>query len=117
VGYKRTDNKATSKRSRIKQGHLKVHVGSGNVFADMGIAPAEADNLLMRSELMIVIEETIRQNGWTQAHTAKIIGVSQPRIAELFQSRIDLFTLDTLVKYLNKLGKKVILTIRDSDAS
>jgi predicted XRE-type DNA-binding protein len=66
---------------------------------------------------MISIEKIIDDRGWTQAEAAKVIGVARPRIAELFASRIDLFGLDTLVKYLNKLGKQVEITIRDRDVA
>jgi predicted XRE-type DNA-binding protein len=90
---------------------------SGNAFKDMGKSDDEADNVLMRSTLMIAIEEIISEHGWTQAEAAKVIGVARPRIAELCGSRIDLFTIDTLVKYLNKLGKKVTLTIADRDVA
>src|SRR5208283_4218983 len=93
------------------------YVSSGNVFKDMGKSEEEANNLYMRSTLMIAIEEIISERGWTQAEAAKVIGVARPRIAELCASRIDLFTLDTLVKYLNKLGKQVTLSIRDNDVA
>jgi predicted XRE-type DNA-binding protein len=87
---------------------------SDNVFKDMGIPDEEATYLVMRSDLMIEIEKTIKSRGWTQAHAAKIIGVAQPRIAELFSSRIDLFSIDTLIKYLYKLGREVTINVKDS---
>jgi predicted XRE-type DNA-binding protein len=89
----------------------------GNVFKDMGKSDEEATNLLMRSKLMMEIEQTIKARSWTQVHAAKVIGVAQPRIAELFASRIDLFTVDTLIKYVNKLGKEVTLTVKNSEVA
>lgn len=111
--------KSIKKRANSPGKHYKreVYESCGNVFRDMGKSEEEAANLLMRSKLMIAIEETIKAKGWTQAHAAKIIGVSQPRIAELFASRIDLFTLDTLIRYLKKLGKEVTLTVKDSEVA
>jgi predicted XRE-type DNA-binding protein len=61
---------------------------------------------------MIEIEKNIKDKGWTQAKAAETIGVAQPRIAELFAGRIDLFTLDTLIKYLNKLGREVTIAVQ-----
>ena len=95
----------------------EVYESCGNVFKDMGKSDDEANNLLMRSRLMVEIEQSIKGRGWTQAKAAKVIGVAQPRIAELFADRIDLFTIDTLIKYLNKLGKEVTLTIQKKDAA
>lgn len=108
---RKAKSRATKKYSRE---HFK---SSGNLFKDMGKSEEEANNLFMRSRLMIAIEEIIEERGWTQAEAAIVIGVARPRISELCASRIDLFTLDTLVKYLNKLGKQVTLSIIDSEVA
>jgi predicted XRE-type DNA-binding protein len=108
--------KTSKPEPRASKSYPREHYeSSGNVFKDMGKGDEQAKNLLMRSTLMIAIEEIITERGWTQAEAAKVIGVARPRIAELCASRIDLFTLDTLVKYLNKLGKEVTLSVRDSE--
>jgi len=112
---KQTNQKRTNRA--VKQYEREVYESNGNVFKDMGKRDDVSVNLLMRSKLMIEIEEAVKSNGLTQAQAAKIIGVAQPRIAELFASRIDLFTLDTLVKYLNKLGKKVTITVADGEVA
>lgn len=93
----------------------KCYESSGNIFKDMGKSESEAGNLQMRSQLMIAIEDIITERGWTQVQAAKVIGVARPRIAELFASRIDLFGLDTLVKYLHKLGKRVNLRVEERE--
>jgi predicted XRE-type DNA-binding protein len=110
-------NKRENKKVLAKGHQLEQFLSSGNVFKDMGRDDAEATNLLMRSKLMISIEETIAGHGWTQAEAAKVIGVARPRIAELCAGRIDLFSLDTLIKYLNKLGKQVTLVIKDNEVA
>jgi predicted XRE-type DNA-binding protein len=100
----------------LARGHqFEQFQSSGSVFKDMGKDDAEANSLLMRSKLMIAIEETIQGRGWTQSEAAKVIGVARPRIAELCAGRIDLFSVDTLIKYLNKLGKQVTLVIKDNE--
>ncbi|MBI4534568.1 MAG: XRE family transcriptional regulator [Candidatus Melainabacteria bacterium] len=110
--------KPSKARARASNSYQREHyVSSGNVFTDMGKSEEEANNLFMRSTLMIAIEEIIAERGWTQAEAATVIGVARPRIAELCGSRIDLFTLDTLIKYLNKLGKQVTLIIKDSEVA
>lgn len=117
--YKRTAKTVPSKaKVKLPKNYTHEHYeSSDNVFRDMGKSDAEANNLFMRSMLMMAIEEIVAERGWTQAEAAKEIGVARPRIAELQASRIDLFTLDTLVKYLNKLGKHVTLSIRDSEVA
>jgi len=55
---------------------VKAERGSGNVFSDLGFSEAEAENLLLRSQLMSEICDIA--NGLTQAQAAKRLGVSQP---------------------------------------
>ena len=59
---------------------------TGNVFNDLGFNVAEAENLLVRSKLMIEIKLYIEKNGLTQAKAAKVFGVPQPRISEICQA-------------------------------
>jgi predicted XRE-type DNA-binding protein len=62
---------------------------------------------------MIEIEKIIKANHWTQAQAADILGVTQPGISEIISDRVDLFAIDTLVKYLSLLGKEVSITVKD----
>ena len=47
---------------------LKVTIGSGNVFRDIGFPEGEAANLLLRSELMSQVREVAR--GYTHQEAA-----------------------------------------------
>jgi predicted XRE-type DNA-binding protein len=64
---------------------------------------------------MIEIEKIIKKNEWTQAQAADILGITQPRISEIVSDRVDLFSIDTLVKYLSILGKRVSVNVEDKD--
>jgi predicted XRE-type DNA-binding protein len=94
-----------------------MHESTGNVFKDIGFSDSEADSLLIRSLLMIEIEKAIKSHNWTQAQAAKILGVTQPRISEILSDRVDLFAIDTLIKYLSILGKKVSVKVKDKDVA
>jgi predicted XRE-type DNA-binding protein len=63
--------------------------------------PAAAENLKLRSALMIALKEQIERQGWTQAEAARRFGVTQPRVSDLMRGRIELFGLDTLVTGLH----------------
>jgi len=88
----------------------------GNVFADIGFPPAEAENLLLRSRLMTAVMQIIGRRHLTQARAAKLFGVSQPRISDLNRGKIDRFTVDALVNMLAHAGVKVRLVIGRSAA-
>ena len=55
---------------------LKMTRGSGNVFRDLGFAPEEAQNLLLRSDLMTRIERYVKASGLKQKDAAAHLGVT-----------------------------------------
>lgn len=91
----------------------RVARSGGNVFRDLGFGPEEAQHLLVRSKLMLQIEKVLRARGLTQAAAAKIMGVSQPRVSDLLRGKVGLFSTDTLIDLLARLG----VTIRVAFAS
>ena len=88
-----------------------VTESSGNVFQDLGFSAEEADNLRIRAQLMIAITRLIEQRGLTQAEAAGRFEVTQPRISDVVRGKIDLFTIDALVRMLGKAGVAVDLVI------
>jgi predicted XRE-type DNA-binding protein len=93
---------------------LKVTRSSGNVFRDLGFSPHEAEHLLVRSDLMIKVQELIKSRGIKQAEAAKILRITQPRVSDLLRGRIDLFSTDALIDMLARLGVRVRLVLKPS---
>lgn len=92
---------------------IKITRGSGNVFTDLGFAPAEAANLQLRSDLIIKLRKRLATLGTTQAEWAAVLGVSQPRVSDLLRAKIDRFSVDTLITLLCRTGAEVRLTVRN----
>jgi predicted XRE-type DNA-binding protein len=82
-----------------------------NVFDALETDPSVAKNLFIRSRLMIEIREYMQENNLTQKEASIKTGVTQPRISDLMRGKIDLFTIDTLVSMLEKLGIDVDVTL------
>lgn len=93
-----------------------VTPSSGNVFADLGFPVEEAENLRVRADLMIAIKKLIKEKGWTQQEAARQFGVSQPRISEISQGKIELFTVDKLINMLAHVGQQVSVQVSDKAA-
>ena len=91
---------------------LKIEKGSGNIFRDLGFPPGKAQNLIMRAELMIKIEQFVRKSGMTRKEAARLLGITQPRLNLLLKRKIDLFSLDALVNMVARAGMQVKLTVR-----
>ena len=49
--------------------------------------------------------------GLTQTEAAKLLGVGQPRLSDLYKGKLERFTVDKLMKWLAKLGKHVTITM------
>ncbi len=80
---------------------------SGNVFMDLGFPPEEAEHLKIRSSLMIHLRKVIEARGLKQADAAELLGVTQPRVSDLYQGKIHLFSIDTLVDMLAHAGVRI----------
>jgi predicted XRE-type DNA-binding protein len=76
--------------------------------------PAEAENMKLRSALMIALEKHIRAQGWTQAEAARRLGVTQPRVSDLLRGKINLFGLDTLVNMVAMAGLRVEMRVLEA---
>lgn len=91
---------------------LKMIVGSNNVFRDIGVEEREAQNLLLRTDLMIAIQRSIVKAGLSQTEAAKKLGVTQPRLSDLYRHRIQRFSLDALVSLAARAGLEVRMTVK-----
>ena len=91
---------------------LNMVVGSDNVFHDLGFAAPEAQNLLLRADLVSHIRKVILKLDITQAEAAQRAGISQPRMNDLVKGRTHKFTLDALVNVAAKLGYTVKLSLK-----
>lgn len=76
--------------------------------------PAEAENMKLRSELMLALKSRIAQSGMTQAEAAKLLGVTQPRVSDLLRGKINLFGLDSLVNMAAAAGLHVEMRVLEA---
>lgn len=81
--------------------------GSENVFKDLGFSETEAEHLMIRSRLMIEVEKFVERSNLSQREAAKMLGITQPRLNDLLQGKIQKFSIDALVKMLSKVGVHV----------
>jgi predicted XRE-type DNA-binding protein len=76
--------------------------------------PAEAENMKLRSALMMALKGHIERAGLTQAEAAKLLGVTQPRVSDLVRGKINLFALDSLVNMAVAAGMQVEIRVREA---
>ncbi len=95
---------------------MKMTRGSGNVFRDLGFSPGEAQNLVLRSDLMTRIERYVKTSGLKQKDAAARLGVTQLRLNDLLKGKIEKFSLDALVNMAGHAGTRVELSGKRSTA-
>lgn len=83
-----------------------------NVWDAIEDDPAIAENLKLRSSLMIELRRHIKREKWTQAQAAKALGITQPRISNLVHGNINAFSLDLLVKMAAAAGLRVTMKLK-----
>ena len=94
-----------------KTQRIPVHY-STDLWADLGFKPVEAQDLRIRSHMMIALREFVREKKLTQSQAAKLLGVTQPRVSDLMKGKINLFSASNLIKPLAKAGLRVDVQIR-----
>jgi len=91
---------------------VKVTSSTGNVFRDLGFSKREAEHLLIRADLLIEIQKVATARRLKQAQLAKLLQVSQPRVSDLLRGRLHLFSIETLIDMLGRLGVEVRLVAK-----
>ena len=90
-------------------------VGGGNVFADLGLPNAE--ELQAKAALAYQIAGIVTHRSLTQVEAARIIGTGQPKVSELLAGRLDGFSLERLIRFLNALDRDVQIVVRPKPRS
>lgn len=67
-----------------------------------------------KATLILQLQKLIAARGLRQAQVAKILGVTQPRVSDLLRGRIDLFSTDTIIDMLARLGVRVKIVLEPS---
>lgn len=71
----------------------------------------EAENMKLRSTLMMALEKYIHRTGLSQSQLAKLFGITQPRVSDLIRGKINLFSLDALINMAASAGLQVELRV------
>ncbi len=76
--------------------------------------PEEAQNMKLRSVLMLALKDHLQRSGMNQAQAAQLLGLTQPRVSDLMRGKINLFALDALVNMVAAAGLHVEMRVLES---
>lgn len=81
---------------------IEVETSSGNVFLDLGLPDAE--QLKIKSGLVIEITRAVRRLGLTQEEVGRQMGISQAKVSGLMRGDFSNLSEQKLMECLNRLG-------------
>ena len=102
------------KKQRVVRG-MPVEQGSENVYADLGYP--DSDTMLVKARLAAKIAEIVRRRALTQAQTAEILGLTQPKVSALLKGRFRGISEHRLLECLTRLGRDVHIVIKPTPRS
>ena len=88
---------------------------SGNVFADIGFAHPEREQL--KAHLTLRIFRIIKNRGLTQVEAGALLGIKQPHVSALMRNRSGNFSVERLMAFLMALGQDVEITVKPTRKS
>jgi predicted XRE-type DNA-binding protein len=95
--------------AKREKAEIRVEASAGNVFADLGLPNAE--QLQIKSGLIIEISRAIRRLRLTQQGAARRMGISQPKVSALLRGDFSNFSEQKLMQCLNRLGYDIQIKV------
>lgn len=89
---------------------IKATAGSDNIFADLGFANPEEE--LLKAKLIRELRAIIKRRKLTQTKAAELLGLKQPDVSALVTGRVGKFSIDRIVRCLDRLNYRVDVVIR-----
>ena len=101
--------------SRRKVQGMEVEMGTSNVYVDLGYG--DANEMLIKAQLVTKIAEIIKRKGLTQTQAAELLGMPQPKLSNLVRGRFRGFSERRLMDCLTKLGRDVQIVVKATPRS
>lgn len=86
--------------------------GTGNVFADLGLP--DAVDRQTKTRLAMAVNALLKDRRIKQTDAAVILRIPQSKVSALANYRLDHFSVEKLMSFLNALDQDVEIVIRPS---
>ena len=90
---------------------LPAHaVGSGNIFADLGLPNAEEHQL--KAALVVQLSRIMKQRKLSQVDAAKLLGIKQPDLSKILRGHYRGYSVARLMRMLTAFNQDIEITTR-----
>lgn len=86
------------------------HKGTDNVLTDLGFEDAE--ELSAKAVLAVKLNDLIEKRGLSQTQAAGITGMTQPKVSQVRQYKLQNISLERLMQALVSLDQQVEIVVR-----
>jgi predicted XRE-type DNA-binding protein len=80
-----------------------------NVYAELGFK--DADEMLLKAQLVVKIAEILRERGWSQQQAAKVLGLTQPKLSKMLRGQFRGISEIKMMDCLVRLGREVKIVV------
>jgi predicted XRE-type DNA-binding protein len=74
--------------------------------------PIAARAMERRANLILLVRKKLAAAKYTQAEAANVLKISRPRVSDLQRGKINLFSLEVLMEFIERLGEEVHIDVR-----
>jgi len=71
----------------------------------------DADEMLLKAQLVIKIAEILRARGWSQQQAAKVLGLTQPKLSKMLRGQFRGISEIKMMDCLVRLGRGVKIVV------
>jgi predicted XRE-type DNA-binding protein len=80
-----------------------------NVYEQLGFP--DAQEMLVKAQLVSQIAEILRERGWSQQQAAKVLGLTQPKLSRMLRGQFRGISEMKMMDCLLKLGRTVKIVV------
>lgn len=82
---------------------------AASAFHELGLP--DADDLVVKSQLIRFVAEEIRRRDLNQTEAGKVLGLDQPNVSALMNEKLSRFSIQRLMEFVGRLGFQVSIHI------
>ncbi|WP_150811369.1 helix-turn-helix domain-containing protein [Pandoraea sputorum] len=88
---------------------MEIEKSTGNVYADVGAG--DADEMLVKAQLVSNIAEIIAARDWTQQQAATVLGLPRPKLSHILRGQFRGVSEARLMECLAALGRDIQIVV------
>jgi predicted XRE-type DNA-binding protein len=89
---------------------ITIEQGSGNVYADIGMA--DAQEMLIKAKLASKIGDIIKRQNLTQQQAAELLAMPQPKVSMLLRGQFRGISEAKMLECLARLGRDIDIVVK-----